>query len=460
MVVRITGETSIFDPGEGLKIDKFLLADIFYQRQKELKNGMTQAQCLRIFGCSRSGYNSWVKREKDTDGKRAAKEAEERRIMELFRKVIQKHGYVPGKRTFHTELWREYGEHVSIKRCARLMKKMNLVANCPKKDAYKHQATHDHECASPANKVDQNFYIGPRKVILTDITYFYYGIHRTPVYMCAFRDAYTKQILGHSVGTRMTVDLVKEAYDLMMERFSSQMKNSEVFIHSDQGSQYLSTTFRTLLEDDGFIQSVSGRGNSQDNAPMESFFGRMKTQILDLVALCKDANTVKRMINEYICRYNSEFYQYALAGLTPDEFYTYVTTGIYPLDEYFGIKSTELMPVSDLVAERRRIADEKNRKAREAYAKRNAERNKLHKTPLQIIARDQKILRRQIGNWNQAKETAENQIRHLKTILEKTKAAVQFVVSLSQEALDELTIPQNWQKYPELDYIFDMQGLF
>jgi transposase InsO family protein len=338
---------------------------------------------------------------------------------------------------------------------------MHITANRPKKDAYKHMATHDHECAAPANAVNQNFFIGPRKVILTDITYFYYGIARTPIYLCVFRDAYTKQILGSCVDSRMTVGLVKSAYEDMMTHHSAQLKrNSEVFIHSDQGSQYLSTTFTRLLEDDGFIQSVSGRGNSQDNAPMESFFGKMKTQILDLVALCTDMETVRTMITGYLRRYNSEFYQYNLAGLTPDEFYTYVTTGIYPLDEYYGIKSTELMSVSELVAERRRIADEKNRKSREAYARKNEERNKLHKTPLQIIARDQRILRRQIWDWKQTEETAHKQIDHLNSILEKTKTAGEFISSLPQDKLDELMIPQNWQKYPQLNYIFEMKELF
>ena len=157
--------------------------EYFYQKQKELENGMTQAQCLQIFGCSRSGYNSWKERQKDKDGKRAAKEAAEQKIMELMKKITQKRGYVPGKRTFHTDLWRDYHEFVSVKRCAKLMRKMSLVANRPKKDAYKHMATHDHECASPENGVNQNFFTGPRKVILTDITYFYYGIYRTPVYL-------------------------------------------------------------------------------------------------------------------------------------------------------------------------------------------------------------------------------------------------------------------------------------
>ena len=193
---------------------------------------------------------------------------------------------------------------------------------------------------------------------------------------------------------------------------------------------------------------------------MESFFGRMKTQILDLIALCTNAEDVRSMITEYIRRYNSEFYQYNLAGLTPDEFYTYVTTGIYPLNEYYGIKSTDLLSVGDLVAERRRIADEKNKKAREAYARRNEERNRLHKTPLQVIARDQRVLRKHIRDWKENKEISEAQIKFLESVLEKTKSAAEFIRSLPAEELSSLSIPQNWQKYPKLNYIYDMKSLF
>lgn len=239
--------------------------------------------------------------------------------MEKMRLIIHKFGFVPGKRTFHTALWREYSLNVSVKHCQKLMKKMNLVAARPLKDAYKHQATHNHECAAPANLVQQNFYIGPRKVILTDITYLYYGPNRTTAYLCVFKDAYTREILGHAFHTKMDTDLVKAAYDDMMEHHKDELKKSQVYIHSDQGSQYTSTTFAQILKDDGFLQSVSGRGNSQDNAPMESFFARMKTHILNLAALCPDFKTSEKLVNGYISSYNSEQYQYQLAGLTPKE---------------------------------------------------------------------------------------------------------------------------------------------
>jgi len=340
------------------------------------------------------------------------------------------------------------------------MKTMNLVANRPKKDAYKHQATHDHEYAAPANMVKRDFYIGPRKVILTDITYLYYGPARTPVYLCAFRDAYTKEILGHHIDAHMTVELVKTAYDAMLEKHGAELRQAECVIHSDQGSQYLSTTFQKLLSDDGFIQSVSGRGNSQDNAPMESFFGRMKCELLDLIALCPNADTVAKMIDGYMEAYNDQHYQYALAGLTPSEYYAYVTTGIYPVDSYYGIKATDLMPIKALVEARLNSAADKAKKVRTANAKKRRAAQQAGKTPEMIVERDQRILRRELSKWTRSKATAIQQISHLKEVLKKAQKASAFLMSAPAELIAELTDGRNWGTHPELSYIYEMRELF
>lgn len=436
------------------------MVDAFIGRQAGKKDGLSATQCLCMFGVSRSGYYSWVERQKDTKGSRAAKQKNRNELKEKFRQIVRKLGFVPGKRTFQTYMWRDFNISISVKRCRTLMKEMNLVANKPKKDAYKHQATHDHEYASPENIVNQNFYVGPRKIILTDITYLYYGFTRTPIYLCAFRDAYTKEILGHNVNTRMTVELVKNAYNTMMEMHGKELHGAQCVIHSDQGSQYLSTTFQALLTNDGFVQSVSGRGNSQDNAPMESFFGRMKCEMLDLIALCPDSETAKRMITGYINAYNNEHYQYALAGLTPSEYHTYTTTGVYPIDNYYGIKATELMPIGALVTARFNAAAEKNRNARAAHARKKEAAQKIMKNPAMVVARDQRILQREILKWTCSKKTAMLQISHLKKVLEKAKRAQSYLLSASADLIVELSCGQSWRRYPELAYIYDMRELF
>lgn len=436
------------------------MADAFIARQAGKKDGLSATQCLCMFGVSRSGYYSWIDRQKDTNGFHAARQETRNESKEKFRQIVRKLGFVPGKRTFQTYMWREFNISISVKRCRTLMREMNLVANKPKKDAYKHQATHDHAYASPENRVNQNFYIGPRKVILTDITYLYYGFARTPIYLCAFRDAYTKEILGYAVDTRMTVKLVKNAYNAMMEKHGSELHGAECMIHSDQGSQYLSTTFQQILADDGFIQSVSGRGNSQDNAPMESFFGRLKCEMLDLIALCLNADIVKRMIDGYIDSYNNEHYQYALAGLTPSEYYAYITTGIYPMDNYYGIKATELMPIGALVTARLNAAVEKNKKARAANARKKEATQKIMKNPAMVVARDQRILQREISKWTRSEKTAIGQVLHLKQVLEKAKIAEAYLKSASAELMAELCCGQSWRSYPELAYIHHMRELF
>lgn len=437
------------------------MADTAIRRQQEKGHPITVDACLRIFGVSRSGYYAWKKRKRDEAAEKEEKDRELREIMSRFREIVKKLGFVPGKRTFRTYMFRDYSFYISVKRCAKIMKMMNLVPNKPKKDAYKGQATHNHVCASPENKLDRNFYIGPRKVILTDITYFYYGRNRSPLYLCVFYDAFTREALGKTADTRMTTDLVKKAYDRMMEKHGKQIdRKAGVYIHSDQGSQYLSTTFQELLSDDGFIQSVSRRGNSQDNAPMESFFGRTKCRIIDLVALCPDAETAIRMIENYLDDYNDKHYQYSLAGLTPAEYYIYVTTGIYPCDSYFGIKATELMPIGELVKARMEAAAEKEKKARERHKAKRAEAEKMILEPTRIVSRDEIKLQREKSRWKKSKELAENQIARIDSILEKIKTALQFLTTASKEVLEELKYPQNWQKYKELDYIFEMNEMF
>ena len=90
--------------------------DLFYQREKEKENGYTLKQCLKMFGCSKSGYHAWRSRKEDRSGKAAAIAEEDSRIMDCMKEIIKKRGYVPGKRTFHTDLWRDHDLHVSVKK--------------------------------------------------------------------------------------------------------------------------------------------------------------------------------------------------------------------------------------------------------------------------------------------------------------------------------------------------------
>ena len=193
---------------------------------------------------------------------------------------------------------------------------------------------------------------------------------------------------------------------------------------------------------------------------MESFFGQMKCRILDLVALCPTSEVAVRLIEGYLDDYNNKIYQYSLAGLTPAEYYTYVTTGIYPCDSYYGVKADELLPIGELVNARLDAAREKAAKVREQNRAKREAAEQLVSTPTLIISRDKARLNREKGKWQKSRDAADKQINHIDSIIEKTREALKFIVTSSKEVLDELKYPQNWQKYKELDYIFEMRQLF
>lgn len=414
---------------------------------------------LGIMGLSNSNYDEYIRRKNKWRTNRNEFIKNNRDVMEAIRTIIKKLGYVPGAQIIKGHLSRDHKINISRKKCRKIMKIMKLSANRPKKDPYKGQATHQHPCTAEPNIVDRNFKIGPRRVILTDITYVHYSLERKVCYLAVFKDAYTNEALGYKVSPNMDVKLVKDAYTMMKNNHGGEFpEDVEVYVHSDQGSQYLSTEFKTLLKDDGFIQSMSARGISQDNAPQESFFGRMKTECIDTIMRCPDLDTVIRIIDGYMDTYNTKRYQYGLAGLTPYEFYLYSISGIYPLDNYYGISSDELIPIEDVVKEKLRRNKEKNEKRREKYESRRKEREKLD--PLKRMIADQKIIQGRIKKLKSEIKESENQLTFYESLKLRIIRAREFYNGCSREIKERLKTPQEWKNYEELNYIYDMGCIF
>lgn len=456
-----TGGDILILQRQEVKEDKLFMAYDYISRGKAKENGYTNTRVFKLFGVSSTGYYNYVARREDRDGKQAAKEMDESHVIQCFKKIIKTLGFVPGKRTFRRHMFRRFNYNISVSRASAIMKKMQITAQLPKKDAYKGQATHHHECMAKPNLVNRNFKLGVRQVILTDITYIHYGYSRTPAYMCAFKDAYTTEILGHYVSSRMDVSLVQKAFNNMMEKHKDEFpKNLEVYCHSDQGSQYLSTSFKQLLNENDFIQSMSRRGNSQDNAPMESFFGRMKTEVIDIIARCGDIATVRKLIDGYINMHNNERYQDTLAALSPSEFYTYKVTGQYPLDSYYGVKASELMPLEKII-EAKLEMQEKKKELRKERQKINEQQSRLLRNAGDIIMRDMKKMKDENRKWVKQQELVENQLKKISEIIEKISKALNFYFhEATAEVKKLLKDPLNWKNYTELDYYKDLDALY
>ena len=216
---------------------------------------------------------------------------------------------------------------MNIKKIRRLMNKYGLFCPVRKANPYRRMAKALRTNHVADNLVNREFEDhGPRKVLLTDITYIPYNGRFC--YLSTILDAFTKQILSYVLSESLELDFVLKSVEQLVERHGISL-STETLIHSDQGCHYTSYRFIQIVKDAELRQSMSRRGNCWDNAPQESFFGHMKDEID--ISGCERFQQVKDIIDDWMDYYNNDRYQWQLAKLSPNEYYHYITTGIYPL---------------------------------------------------------------------------------------------------------------------------------
>jgi transposase InsO family protein len=160
----------------------------------------------------------------------------------------------------------------------------------------------------------------PRELMLTDITYIYSG-NSQRAYLSAIKDCTTKQIVGHAVSQSLKIDFVIESFESVMNN-PNFVLSSNAISHSDQGAHYTSKACREHLDFHNIERSMSRRGNCWDNAPMESFFGRLKSE-----TNFKNINTLKQLkeyIKDYIFYYNNIRKTPITKNMTPNEYRNHI----------------------------------------------------------------------------------------------------------------------------------------
>ena len=216
---------------------------------------------------------------------------------------------------------------MNIKKIRRLMDKYNLRCPIRKPNPYRRMLKANRTTNFADNVLQRRFKdFGPRKVLLTDITYIPFSGEW--LYLSVIIDAYTKQVLSYVLSDTMKLDFVLETVKQLLEKCGVDL-SQETMIHSDQGVHYTSYKFIEIVENAELRRSMSRRGNCWDNAPQESFFGHMKQEI-DL-SNCRKYSEVKAAIDDWMAYYNQDRYQWNLAKLSPNEYYEYLKTKTYPL---------------------------------------------------------------------------------------------------------------------------------
>ncbi len=124
------------------------------------------------------------------------------------------------------------------------------------------------------NRLQQQFTTQtPNETWVTDITYI--RTHEGWLYLAVVVDLFSRRVVGWSMHSRITRDLVLDALLMAVWR---RKPTTEVTVHSDQGSQYTSEDWQSFLTSHGLEGSMSRRGNCYDNAVAESFFQLLKRE--------------------------------------------------------------------------------------------------------------------------------------------------------------------------------------
>ncbi len=177
------------------------------------------------------------------------------------------------------------------------MREMNLVSKQPGSHAYKKPTV---ERPDIPNVLDRGLTVAsPNKVWCGDITYVWAGGRWH--YLAAVIDLCARRVVGWAFSPNPDADLVIKALDMAYEQRG---RPQNVLLHSDQGSQYGSRSFRQRLWRYRFTQSMSRRSNCHDNAPMERLFRSLKTEWIPTVGYMS-ASLAQQDIGRFLMeRYN------------------------------------------------------------------------------------------------------------------------------------------------------------
>lgn len=195
-----------------------------------------------------------------------------------------------GSRCLSADL-QQAGYRCGRHRTRRVMKDAGLVARRTRR--FVRTTVSDHRLASP-NLLDRKFGCQKMNQVWTsDITYV--ATREGWLYVCTVIDLYSRRIIGLSMQDDMSSTLTVDALEQAL-RFRGDV--SGLLFHSDRGVQYTADRFRSVLRRQRIRQSMSRKGNCWDNAPTESFFKTLKTELVTGVYETKEEAMLS--IFEYI----------------------------------------------------------------------------------------------------------------------------------------------------------------
>jgi putative transposase len=204
---------------------------------------------------------------------------------------------------------RAQGHAVNRKRVQRLMRILGLIAMAPGPNTSKKHPEHTvYPYLLRGLRV-----VRPNQVWSTDITYI--RLAHGFVYLVAIIDWYSRKVLAWRVSNTMDVGFCVDCLTAALKQYGT----PDIF-NTDQGSQFTSDKWITVLQENGIKISMDGRGRALDNIFVERLWRSVKYE--DIYP--KNYVYIPELLlglTEYFAFYNGERYHQTLDYKTPDQVY-------------------------------------------------------------------------------------------------------------------------------------------
>ena len=230
------------------------------------------ARMAKVLSVSESGYYKWLKR---LNAPPTAREREELDLTEEIYNIFKDSHYSYGSRKITATLNERHTEPINHKRVERIMQKYCWQSKVRTKYVVTTDSEHDYPTAP--NLLKRDFSADhPGQKMVSDTTAI--PTDEGFLYVAGILDLYGRRPVGIALSMHNDRFLVIDALkDMLIRGF----KHTGAILHSDRGSTYCSDDYRHAIEDAGMICSMSRKGNCWDNAPMECFWGKMKSEWMD-----------------------------------------------------------------------------------------------------------------------------------------------------------------------------------
>lgn len=265
------------------------------------------ARMASVLGVSESGYYRWLSR-------KPSKRAEEDLVLiEEIAEIFYASRRVFGSRKI-TSIMRSRGRLINHKRVARLMSEYCLYSRvCKEYNSFTEPGDGNN---IKDNLLKRDFSVtGPDQKMVSDTT----GIRTKEgwLYVAGILDLCGRIPVGMATGPRNDTKLVSTAFRDMRRRGHG---GNGCILHSDRGSTYSSSEYQELISSSDMLSSMSRKGDCWDNAPMESFWGKMKLEFVDRTYDTLDE--ARSAVYEYVWSFYTNLRPHAANGyLTPAEYY-------------------------------------------------------------------------------------------------------------------------------------------